>query len=244
MRIRAWAVLGCMVAISACQSPSAPPPSSRPIEVPAAARAAVALGAGRYEEAATLYREALRLDPLAIPSHYGLAVALSYVDRSAAIREFQWVVINAPKDSPEAGEARAWLVRAGALPKTPVEQAAASTLERQRDNAALFGRAIMAEKGQPVGPVSRMQLFLVGQPDSPTKEERYNLRTAEDGTFKFPNVLPGPYMLTNRVAGDPTWRLRVVLKPSEERELNLGPGNNLSVQDDFPQLRQAKPPSG
>jgi len=154
------------------------------------------------------------------------------------------VVINAPKDSPEAGEARAWLVRAGALPKTPVEQAAASTLERQRDNAALFGRAIMAEKGQPVGPVSRMQLFLVGQPDSPTKEERYNLRTAEDGTFKFPNVLPGPYMLTNRVAGEPTWRLRVVLKPSEERELNLGPGNNLSAQDDFPQFRQAKPPSG
>ena len=229
MKIRAWAVLGCMVAISACQSPSAPPPSSRPIEVPAAARAAVALGAGRYEEAATLYREALRLAPLAIPSHYGLAVALSYIDRSAAIREFQWVVINAPKDSPEAGEARAWLVRAGALPKTPVEQAAASTLERQRDNAALFGRAIMAEKGQP---------------DSPTKEERYNLRTAEDGTFKFPNVLPGPYMLTNRVAGEPTWRLRVVLKPSEERELNLGPGNNLSAQDDFPQFRQAKPPSG
>ena len=102
----------------------------------------------------------------------------------------------------------------------------------------------MAEKGQPVGPVSRMQLFLVGQPDSPTKEERYNLRTAEDGTFKFPNVLPGPYMLTNRVAGEPTWRLRVVLKPSEERELNLGPGNNLSAQDDFPQFRQAKPPSG
>jgi len=218
MKIRAWAVLGCMVAISACQSPSAPPPSSRPIEVPAAARAAVALGAGRYEEAATLSREALRLAPLASPSHYGLAVALSYIDRSAAIREFQWVVINAPKDSPEAGEARAWLVRAGALPKTPVEQAAASTLERQRDNAALFGR--------------------------PTKEERYNLRTAEDGTFKFPNVLPGPYMLTNRVAGEPTWRLRVVLKPSEERELNLGPGNNLSAQDDFPQFRQAKPPSG
>jgi hypothetical protein len=93
-----------------------------------------------------------------------------------------------------------------------------------------------------------MQLFLVGQPDSPTKEERYNLRTAEDGSFKFPNVVPGPYMLTNRVAGEPVWRLRVVLKPSEERELNLDPGNSLPVQDDFPHLRQvgaanAAPPS-
>src|SRR5262245_65824749 len=86
MGTSAWALLGCMLAIGACQSPSAPPPSSRPIEIPAAARAAAALEAGRYEEAATLYREALRLAPLAIPSHHGLAVALSYVDRGAAIR--------------------------------------------------------------------------------------------------------------------------------------------------------------
>ena len=243
MRTSAWALLACVVAMSACQSPPAVPPSPRSVEDPAT-RAAWALETGRYEEAVTLYREALERAPVALSLRYGLAVALSYVDRGAAIREFQWVVVNAPPDSPEAGEARAWLVRAGALPKTPVEQAAASTLERQSDNAALFGRAILAEKGRPVGPVSRMQLFLVGQPDSPTKKERYNLRTAEDGSFKFPNVVPGPYMLTNRVAGEPTWRLRVVLKPSEERELNLGPGNCLSVQDDFPQLRQDRPPSG
>jgi hypothetical protein len=55
-------------------------------------------------------------------------------------------------------------------------------------------------------------------------------------------------MLTNRVAGEPVWRLRVVLKPSEERELNLDPGNSLPIQDDFPQFRQvganAAPPSG
>src|SRR5262249_39798605 len=114
--------------------------------------------------------------------------------------------------------------------------------------AALFGRASIAEKGQRVGPVSRMQLFLVGQPDSPTKEERYNLRTAEDGSFKFPNVVPGPYMLTNRVAGEPVRRLRVVLKPSEERELHPAPGNTRPVQAYSPPPRQggatAAPPSG
>ena len=236
MRIRAWAVLGCMLAMSACQSPPAVPPSPRSVEDPAL-RAAAALQAGRYEEAVTLYREALESAPLAVPFRYGLAVALSYLDRGAATREFQWVVLNAPPDSPEAREAHAWLTRAGALPKAPVERAGASDLERQRDHAALFGHATIAEKGQRVGPVSRMQLFLVGQPDSPTKEERYNLRTGEDGSFKFPNVVPGPYMLTNRVAGEPTWRLRVVLKPSEEKELNLGPNNSTSAQDDFPQLR-------
>lgn len=247
MRTFVWALLACMVAMSACQSPPAVPPSSRSVEDPAT-RAAWALEAGRYEEAVTLYRKALERAPVAISLRYGLAVALSYVDRGAATREFQWVMQNAPPNSPEGQEARAWLTRAGALPKTRVEQAEASDLGRKRDNAALFGRATIAEKGQRVGPVSRMQLFLVGQPDSATKEERYNLRTAEDGSFKFPNVVPGPYMLTNRVAGEPVWRLRVVLKPSEERELNLDPGNSLAVQDDFPHLRQvganSTPPSG
>jgi hypothetical protein len=75
----------------------------------------------------------------------------------------------------------------------------------------------------------------VGQPDSPTKEERYNLRTDEDGTFKFPDVIPGPYKLTDRVAGPPIWRLRVELKPSETKVLELGPSNSLASQDDFPE---------
>src|SRR5262249_61618799 len=62
-----------------------PPLASRPIEIPAAARAAAALEAGRYEEAVTLYREALRLAPLAIPPPPGLARGLSYVGPGAAL---------------------------------------------------------------------------------------------------------------------------------------------------------------
>ena len=82
--------------------------------------------------------------------------------------------------------------------------------------------------------MGRLQLFLVGQPDSPTKEERYNLRTDENGGFKFPNVPPGRYMLTNRLAGQPIWRLRVELQPAEEKQLDLNPGNSVTVRDDFP----------
>ncbi len=44
-------------------------------------------------------------------------------------------------------------------------------------------------------------------------------------------------MLTNRLAGQPIWRLRVELKPAEEKQLELNPGNGVAMRDDFPQPR-------
>jgi hypothetical protein len=107
--------------------------------------------------------------------------------------------------------------------------------ERTAGNASLEGRAVFAENGQPPQPLPRQQLFLVGQPNSPTQRERYNLRTDEQGNFKFPDVVPGPYKLTNRVAGRPIWRLRVELKASEVKVLELTPSNSVASQDDFPE---------
>ena len=98
----------------------------------------------------------------------------------------------------------------------------------------LRGRAIFADGAAKSEPMGRLQLFLVGQPDSPTKAERYNLRTDENGEFRFPSVPPGPYMLTNRLAGQPIWRLRVELKAAEEKQLDLNSGNSVTVRDDFP----------
>ena len=236
MRPRTVALLGFLVlAGPACQSQTAPPPQAR-VEADPAARAAAALDAGRYAEAAALYREALSRAPDSVALRYGLAVALSYTDRGAAIREFQWVLANAPPGSQESVESRAWLVRAGALPPAPAPSRAAGP-ERQTGNAVLVGRAMFAEGSAKPQPMGRLQLFLRGDPDSPTKEERFVLRTDEEGNFKFPNVPPGPYMLTNRIAGQPIWRLRVELKPAEEQQLELNPGNSIAVRDDFPQSR-------
>ena len=153
-----------------------------------------------------------------------------------AVAEFQWVLASAPPGSREAVESRAWLARAGLLPR-PAASRGTVERERQTGNAVLTGRALFAESGAKPQAMQRLQLFLMGRPDSPTKEQRYVLRTDEDGNFKFPDVQPGPYMLTNRLAGQPIWRLRVELKSGEEQQLDLTSANSVGVQDDFPQPR-------
>ena len=224
-----------LLAGPACQSQTSAPPARA--EADPAARAVAALGAGRYTEAVALFREALARMPESVPLRYGLAVALSYTDRGAAIREFQWVMANAQPGSKERVESQAWLARAGALPSVPTASSRSAEPERQAGNAVLVGRALFAEAGAQPEPMPRLKLFLMGQPDSPTKEARYDLRTDEDGSFKFPNVPPGTYLLTNRLSGRPIWRLRVELKPAEEKQLDLNPGNSVAVRDDFPQGR-------
>jgi tetratricopeptide (TPR) repeat protein len=236
MRTRTIALLGLLaLAGAACQSESARPPRAG-VEVDPAARAGVALNAGRYSEAAALYREILARAPQRVDLHYGLAVALSYFDRAAAIAEFQWVMATAPAGSQESVESRAWLTRAGALPAVAAASPPAGP-ERQPGNAVLIGRAVFAEAGAKPEPMPRLQLFLRGQPDSPVKDGRYVLRTDEDGSFRFSNVPPGPYMLTNRLAGQPIWRLRVELQPADEKLLELNTGNSVAVRDDFPEPR-------
>jgi hypothetical protein len=142
-----------------------------------------------------------------------------------------------PAAAPEVSAARQWLARAGALPIEASAPSSPTPAERAREagNASLEGHAVFAEAGQAPTPLRRQQLFLVGQPDSPTQKERYSLRTGEDGTFKFPNVMPGPYKLIDRVAGQPTWRMRVELKPSETKVLDLTPENSVASRDDFPE---------
>jgi hypothetical protein len=198
--------------------------------------AARALAGGRYGDALELYRQALADSPGKAALHYGLGVASSHLDRrDDAVREFRWVVRYGPQTAPEVAAARQWLIRAGALPSTSLDTPAPSRSgeERQAGNASVEGRAVFAEAGQAPKAMARLQLFLV--PESPTQKENYNLRTDEQGNFKFPNVIPGPYKLIDRVAGQPIWRLRVEVKPSETKALELTPANSLAVRDDFPE---------
>jgi hypothetical protein len=147
------------------------------------------------------------------------------------------VVQYGPQTAPEVAAARQWLIRVGALASARLDTPAPSRSgeERQAGNASLEGRAIFAEAGQAPKPMARLQLFLV--PESPTQKERYHLRTDEKGNFTFPNVIPSSYKLIDRVAGQPLWRLRIELKPSETKVLELTQSNSLAVQDDFPEQK-------
>jgi tetratricopeptide (TPR) repeat protein len=235
-RLDACALLVLLVLVAGCQSPSPPTPAKAANEP--ALLAARALADGRYSDAALLYRQAVAEMPSKMEVHYGLAVASSYLDRrDDAIREFKWVLQYGPPNAAEVELSRRWLSRAGALPMVTFAAAVPDRPEKERTagNASLEGRAVVSENGQSPQPMRREQLFLVGQPNSPTQRERYNLRTDEDGVFKFPDVVPGPYKLTNRVAGKPTWRMRVDLKASEVKVLDLNPANSTAMQDDFPE---------
>ena len=90
----------------------------------------------------------------------------------------------------------------------------------------------MPEGGQ--ASVSRRMLILYGLADSATKDQRYQVRTDDNGRFRFPSLPPGPYMLTDAVAGPRNWRLRVELQPSQAATLDLTPANHIKVKDDFP----------
>jgi hypothetical protein len=228
-------LMGLMVLLAGCQSPSRPVQSSMPEDLPTVA--ARALADGRYADALGLYRRALAEAPGKWALHYGVGVASSFLDRrDDAIREFRWVVRYGPETAPEVVAARQWLTQAGALASVPnlnKPVPARFTEEREPGNASLEGRASFGEAGQTPKPKARMQLFL--SPENPTQKQYYNLRTDEEGNFRFPNVIPGSYKLVDRVAGKPTWRLRVELKPSESKTLELTQANGVAVQDDFPE---------
>jgi len=194
--------------------------------------AAAALDRADYAQAAVLYRKAIDRRPGSVSAHYGLGVASSNLNRrDDTIREFQWVLANGKPDSAEVDGARRWLIAAGVL-RPSVADATPSEAERG-GNGAIEGQAYLGSADQRQ-PQTRMQLHLVGQPDSPTKEERHVLRTDRDGRFRFSNVMPGTYMLTDRVAGKPQWRLKIEVGPGSTLRLDLSPGNGTATRDDFP----------
>jgi hypothetical protein len=233
--VRPLLVLALLLA--ACQGP--PPRAARAPEDPGA-QAAEALELGQYLRAADLYRLALEGAPGSLPLHYGLALAASHLDRrEEAVREFRWVLEHGEAGSEPVEVARRWLASVGALPPSarapeqagepPGHTDAGEDPERKR--ASLEGRAVVDRAAGPAQPMRRLRLFLIGHPD---RLQYYTLRTDEEGRFRFGDVVPGVYKLTDRVVGPATWRLRVELKPGEVATLNLAPGNSVRVRDDFP----------
>ncbi|HEV8614037.1 MAG TPA: hypothetical protein VGU22_00955, partial [Methylomirabilota bacterium] len=126
--------------------------------------------------AARLLREALVKDPANLKLHYYLAVSVTHLDLiEEAVREFQWVLANAPASSAEAQAARTWLTAAGRLGKE--RTAAATPVEETPANASTVHGQIVWNDGEPPVPKSRLQIFLRGLPNTPTKAEYHVQRT-------------------------------------------------------------------
>jgi hypothetical protein len=230
------------MALAACNTPAAPPPSVAKPASPAAVRAREAMARSDWKAAAPLFREAIATAPSDVSLHYELAVVATHLDdRDEATRQFRWVLAHAAPDSMEYRAARSWLDESRAA-TTPASTPTSPTPERRAvldvdrtGSSGLYGQVSWST--DPGGPHStkRMQVHLTGLPDSPTADQRYTVRTDEEGRYEFKRIVSGPYKLTNRVAGKPTWRLRVEVETGRDIGLDLHPGNSIAVRDDFPE---------
>jgi hypothetical protein len=216
--------------LGACGRSAAPPA----VEYDVVSEALKAFERQDWVPAARLLREAIVKQPTSLRLHFALAVAASHLELlEEAIREFQWVLANAP-GTPEAVTAREWLRNAGVLREPePAVAAAPPVLDPEIGTSGLSGRVAWTS-GEPPVKTSRMQLFLKGVPGTPTKDIQYVLRTDEEGAYQFKNVAAGSYKLTNRIAGEPAWRLRVEIPQGREVTLDLGSHNSFRARDDFP----------
>jgi hypothetical protein len=238
---RLLAAILVAAALGACSGP-APAPKA---EYDVVAEAMKAFDKSDWALAGRLLREAIVKSPTELRLHYALAVTATHLElRDEAIREFRWVLANAPGTA-EATAARNWLIAAGAMPAEGDATASSSggegdadrpTKDPDRGNSFVRGQVVWNEGPPPVS-LTRLQLFLKGLDKTPTKDVHMVLRTDEDGRFEFKNVVPGTYKLTNRIAGEPLWRVKVEVPPGQTTSIDLTPQNSLRVRDDFPDAK-------
>ncbi len=224
-------VLG--LALLGCQTPGRPTPA------PAASPATDPAQQGReafarrdWTVALASLSAAVQADPDNAELHYGLAVTATHLDaRSEAVREFQWLLAHAPAGSEHHRVARAWLGEAGIRDSShdaaaPQTTATGSSL----GSGGLSGRVLWGERRQRAG----LQLHLIGLPGTPSQAHRHSVRTDDDGRFEFTGIEAGTYKLSDRIAGDPGWRLRVGVEPGRDLSLDLTGDNRVPARDDFP----------
>ena len=233
-RSLALGALGLALALAACQRAPEVPHASAPV-VDHVAEARKAIAAQQWAVAAEHLRAALQEDPKSLYLHYSLAICATWLDlKDEAIREFEWVVANAPAESEEAKAARRWLAanRGG----TQTAAAAPAPDDPTVGDSGVQGVVTWSEPGQGPTPQSRQQLVLAGLRDTPTKGLIYVRRANNEGRYEFKRIPAGTYKLSGDAPVGPTrWRLRVVLKPGEDLSLDLTSENSVSFRDDFPQ---------
>ena len=232
-----WSALALIFLCVACQK-SVPASVLPQVQVgdPAAA-AGEAMLRREWNGAVPLFRQAIANTPDAVALHYRLAVCASHLDlRGEALREFRWTLEHATAGSEEATVSRNWLAQAGGLAAGVVADDRSETQSAASDGTGPSGsvRGVVgaADSGRPL---DRQLLHLVGLQGTPTHGLRHSVRSDVNGRYEFLQIVPGPYKLTDAIAGAPTWRLRVAVSEAQEVVVDLGRNNTATVRDDFPE---------
>ena len=234
MRYFAIGVLvGAVIGLAGCQNAAPPAASSNAVSIDHAAEARKAFAARDWATAAPHFRAAIAVDPGSLTLHHGLATCASWLGLiDEAKVEFNWVLVHAPSGSIEAQLAREWLSSVETDEKTTT--AGVDANDPKAGDAGVHGLVTWEGPNQPLNILSRAQLHLKGLPNSPTKGLSYYMRTDKEGRYQFSRIKAGPYRLTDAIAGDAKWNLKIEVKSGEDLELDLSPGNSTATRNDFP----------
>jgi hypothetical protein len=226
---------------AACQAaPSTPfAPSAAAVPDPAG-EAQLALAQRDWPAAARWLREALRRDPESLALRYRLAICATHFDaHHEAAREFRWILDHAVAGSEEATVARSWLAAMeAAAPDAGTDEPdgdkVVAAVVAEPGAAAVAGTVLAGQPGRPGHARDRQIVLLQGLPGKATAGLFYRARTDEHGRYEFTRLVPGPYKLTDVLAGKPTWRVKVVVDPARPTIQDLTPDNTVELRDDFP----------
>lgn len=241
MRYLGITLIVCALGPAACQNaqPQSPASNAAP-SVNHAEEARKAFTARNWSTAAPHFRAAIALDPGSLTLHHGLATCASWLGLiDEATVEFNWVLAHAPSGSAEAQIAREWL--ATLETETDSKVAADDPADPKRGDAGVHGVVTWEAPGQPYNVLPRAQLHLRGLPGTPTQGLSYYLRSDKEGRYEFSRIKAGPYRLTDAIAGDARWNLKIEVKSAENLALDLSPSNGTANRNDFPTAQASAP---
>lgn len=193
---------------------------------------------GEYQSAVGRYREALQQAPDDLPTHYALAVALSYLDRrDEAAEEFRWVVAHGAAGEPEVRTAAEWLRAAGLLTRAPrsaapTDAAGAAPADVYEPVGGLRGATVWPGVSPEARPL-QLQILLQGD-DSFNRGRLVQGRTRLGAPYSLPRVPAGSYRLMAQVGAVRLWDTRVTVAPDRELVLDLTPASSSVSPSEFP----------
>jgi len=179
---------------------------------------AARLAARDWEGALRVYQAALAAQPDDLDVRYGVAIALSQLDRAEeATHAFAWVVQHGSPDQESVRVARQWLASARpATAEPPAERAATSD----------DGRAVGTVRGRTEGfnptpgPTATLRILLEGD-EAGNRDQRYWAKARLNDRYEISDVVPGGYRLRAQLGPVRLWETRVVVERGRPTVVDL-----------------------